>query len=178
MKICKQMKTQMQSQSGFTFLEILISITIFSVAILGLMTTSHTVGMSQRSADDMTEATMIASDQMENIKRLATNEPLGGAFGFSYLLDSAGFLTGYSSPDDFTRTRAETTSEDPDLPPGITRTTTLTVYPAAAQATEDFTQPDTIHMVEVQVNVTWVNASGATKKIPLSTVLQRRQFIQ
>lgn len=168
----------MQSQSGFTFLEILISITIFSVAILGLMTTSHTVGMSQRSADDMTEATMIATDHMENIKRFATNEPLGGAYGFDYLIDSAGFLVSYSAPDDFTRSRVETTTEDPDLPPGVTRTTTLTIYPASAQATEDFTMPDTIHMVEVQVDVTWVDASGATKKIPLSTVLQRRQFIQ
>jgi type IV pilus assembly protein PilV len=174
MKISNQMKTQMQSQSGFTFIEVMIAITLFSVGILGLMTTTHTVSLNQRNADDLTEATLIASDRMEEIKRAATNEPVGGSFGFAYFVNdqTGGFLNGYSAPADFRRTLAET------LTGGYTRTTTVTVFPPTAWATEDFTTPDNIHMVEVQVDVSWANASGATKNILLNTVLQRRQFIQ
>jgi len=80
MKISNQIKTQMQSQSGFTFIEILLSIAIFSIGILGLMTTTSSVSLHQRSTDEVTEAKMIASDRLEEIKGLATNEPLGGGF--------------------------------------------------------------------------------------------------
>ncbi len=128
----------------------------------------------------MTEATLIASDQMEAIKRVSTNEPVGGVFGFEYFVNDqvGGYLASYSTPDNFTRILTETSAEDPDLPPGITRTTTVEVYPAAAQATEDFLMADNIHMVEVQVDVSWVSPTGTTKNIAVNTVLQRRQFIQ
>ena len=164
----------MQSQSGFTFIEVMIAMTIISVGILGLMTTTHTVSHNQRNADMMTEATLIAADRMEEIKRMATNEPVGGSFGFSYFVDdqTGGFLASYSTPADYRRTLTET------LTGGYTRTTTVTVYPASAWATEDFTIPDTIHMVEVRVDVLYTTATGATKNMQLNTVLQRRQFIQ
>ena len=164
----------MQSQSGFTFIEVMIAITIFSVGILGLMTTTHTVSHNQRNADSMTEATLIASDRMEEIKRLATNEPQGGSFGFDYFVNdqTGGFLASYSTPNDQTRTLTET------LTGGYTRTTTVAVYPSTAWATEDFTAADTIHMVEVQVDVSYPSSTGATKSLQLNTVLQRRQFIQ
>jgi len=172
MKIWKRLKTQVQSHSGFTLIEVLIAITILSVGILGLLSMSGSVSLHQRSADNMTEATMIASDRMEEIKRAATNEPLGGIYGFSYFVDdTSGFLAGYSAPTDFRRTLTDTAN-------GFTRTTTVTVYPTAAQATEDFTAPGTIHMVEAQVDVSYTNPTGATKNIVLNTVLQRRQFIQ
>ena len=174
MKISNQIKTQIQSQSGFTFVEVMIAITIFSVGILGLMTTTHTVSHNQRNADSMTEATLIASDRMEEIKRMATNEPQGGSFGFDYFVDdqTGGFLDGYSTPNDQTRTLSET------LTGGYTRMTTVTVYPSTAWATEDFTAPETIHMVEVLVNVSYPTSTGATNNVLLNTVLQRRQFIQ
>jgi prepilin-type N-terminal cleavage/methylation domain-containing protein len=180
MKLCKQMKTQMQSQSGFTLIEVLFSISIFSIAILGLISTTNSVSLHQRGADEMTEATLIASDQMEAIKRVSANEPVGGVFGFEYFVNdqTGGYLASYSTPDNFTRILTETSVEDPDLPPGITRTTTVAVYPTAAQATEDFTLPADIHMVEVQVNVSWVSPTGTTKNTAVNTVLQRRQFIQ
>lgn len=162
----------MQSHSGFTFLEVLVAITILSVGILGLLSSSGSVSVNQRSADNMTEATMIASDRMEEIKRFSTNEPLGGIYGFSYFVDdTSGFLTGFSAPDDFERTLTETVGN-------FSRTTTVSVYPAAAQATENFTIPETIHLVEVQVDVSYTGPTGGTKNTVLSTVLQRRQFVQ
>lgn len=173
MKVWKQMKTGMQSQSGFTFIEILIAITIFSVGILGLISSTGTVSLHQRNADNVTEATLLASDRMEEIKRLATNEPIGGNFGFTYFVDdqSGGFLDGWSAPNDNSRNLTDTVN-------GFNRTTTVEVYPPSVWGTEDFINPETIHMVEVVVGVSFVDPSGSTKNIVLSTVLQRRQFIQ
>ncbi len=168
------MKTLMQSQSGFTFIEVMVAITIFSVGILGLMTTTHTISHNQRNADSMTEATLLASDRMEEIKRAATNEPVGGSFGFDYFVDdqAGGFLASFSTPNNNTRILAES------LTGGYTRTTTVMVYPSSAWAAEDFIVPQNIHMVEVLVDVSWANSTGATKNLQLNTVLQRRQFIQ
>ena len=171
-----QMKTQMQSQSGFTFIEILVAITIFSVAILGLISTTNTVSLHQRNADDATEATLIASDQMEQIKRLATNEPLGGIYGFEYFVNdqTGGFLANYNiRPNDYTRSIVETVN-------GFTRTTTVQVFPpiGPVTATENFITPDNIHMVEIHVDVSWISPTGGSKNMELFTVLQRRQFIQ
>ena len=169
------MKTQIQSQSGFTFIEILISITIFSVGILGLMSTTNSVSLHQRNADDITEATLLASDRMEEIKRLATNEPLGGTFGFSYFVDiqTGGFLNSFTAVNAYTRTLTETVN-------GFTRTTTITVFPPipSVTTTENFTTPNNIHMVEAHVDVSWNGPTGNGKNIELATVLQRRQFIQ
>lgn len=182
MKNYSQMKTQVQSQAGFTFIEVMIAITIFSVGVLGLMTTTHSVSHNQRNADFVTEATLIASDRMEEIKRKATNEPVGGSFGFSYFIDdqTGGFLdlADWTATDDFTRVITEDITDDPNILAGFTRKTTVEVYPAAAQATEDFLTPENIHMVEVVVEVTWTGTTGNTKNIQLNTVLQRRQFIQ
>ena len=180
MKLLNQMKTQMQSQAGFTFIEVMIAITIFSVGVLGLMTTTHTVSHSQRNADLITEATLIASDRMEEIKRKATNEPVGGIYGFSYFVDdqTGGFLNGWNAPSDFSRDITETNTDDSNILPGFTRKTTVTVYPASAQTTEDFLIPANIHMVEVLVEVSWTGTTGNSKNLLLNTVLQRRQFIQ
>lgn len=170
MKIGKRLKTQMQSHSGFTFIEVLVAITILSIGILGLLSTSGSVSLNQRGADNMTEATMIASDQMERIKSVATNEPLGGAFGFTYFVDDTnGFLVGYSTPDNVTRTLTETVGN-------FSRTTTVTVYPNTAPANQNFITPLNIRMVEAQIDVSYTNPTGATKNMVLSTVLQRRQF--
>lgn len=180
MKFLNQKKTQYQSQAGFTLIEVLVALTVLSFGVLGLITTTHSVSLHQRKADDVTEATMVATDYIENIKRLATNEPLGGIYGFDYVVNSqaGGFLAGYNAPNNFMRNLAETNTEDPDIPVGFTRTTTLTVFPPPAWATENFTIPNEIHMIEVQVNVAWTDSTGIAKNIALNTVLQRRQFIQ
>jgi prepilin-type N-terminal cleavage/methylation domain-containing protein len=182
MKNWKQLKTQMQSNSGFTFLEVLVSLIVVSVGILGLASTVNTVGTNQRHADETTEAMMIASDHMENIKRLTTNEPTGGAYGFPYFVDDDnGFLKDYNiRPDIHTRSRQETNTEDPDLPVGVTRTTTVSNYipvQSPPLASEDFDTPLGIHMVDVEIIVEWTNSKGSKKNVSVSTVLQRRQLI-
>jgi prepilin-type N-terminal cleavage/methylation domain-containing protein len=173
MKTLKQMKTQMQSQSGFTFIEVLISITILSVGILGLLSSTGSVSINQRNADNFTEATMIASDRMEEIKGLATNEPSGGIYGFTYFVNdqTGGFLNGFATPNNNSRSLTDTVN-------GFTRITTVENYPSSIWGTESFVTPDAIHMVEAKVDVSFVGPSGSTKNVSLSTVLQGRQFIQ
>jgi prepilin-type N-terminal cleavage/methylation domain-containing protein len=182
MKLLNQMKTQVQSQAGFTFIEVMIAISIFSIGILGLMTSTHTVSHGQRNSDSVTEATLIASDRMEEIKRKATNEPSGGIYGFDYFVDdqTGGFLdlANWTATNDNVREISETNAQDSNILPGFTRRTTVSVYPTGVWGDEDFLVPADIHMVEVMVEVSWTGTTGATKSLHLNTVLQRRQFIQ
>jgi len=172
MKKQQSIKAQLRSNSGFTLIEVLVSITILSFGIMGLLSTMHSVSLHQNNSDFATEATMLASDRLEEIKRVATNEPLGGVFGFSYFVDDSGFLSGWTPQGNTGRTLTET------LPDGITRTTTVSIYPVGT-AGEDFTSANvgSIHMVEVEVEVAWTNNAGVSKNVEVSTVLQRRQFI-
>ena len=100
----------------------------------------------------MTRATMHATDKLEEIKRRATNEPTGGAYGFDYLVrqDGTGYTNGWAAPDNFTRSSTDTVD-------GFNRAFSLTVFPAAAQANESFLIPASIHMVEAVVTTTWTN---------------------
>ena len=172
MKRQRSVKTQLRSNSGFTLVEVLVAITILSFGVMGLLSTMHSVSLHQNNSDFTTEATMLASDRLEEIKRVATNEPLGGVYGFSYFVDDAGFLSGWATQGDVSRSLTET------LPDGITRTTWVRVFPVGTPG-EDFTAANVgqIHMVEVQVQVAWTNSAGVSKNVDVSTVLQRRQFI-
>ena len=189
MKTLNQMKIQNHSQSGFTFIEVIIAIGVLSFGILGLITTTHSVSVNQRNADNVTEATMIATDELENIKRLSTNEPLGGTFGFRYLVNSqaGGYINSTdfpNAPDDWTRWKTEDNSDDPEIPVGFDRMTRIRVHPfndTNITDVENFSSTqntDNIHMIEATVVVTWNDHTGSQKGVTLSTVLQRRQIIQ
>ena len=157
---------------GFTMLEVLISMSIFAVGILGLISSVTTVMHYQRHSKDMTLATMHATAKLEEIKRRATNEPTGGAYGFSYLVkqDGTGYTAGYTAPDNFTRESSDTIN-------GYNREWSLEIYPASAQATQSFTTPGGIRMVEAVVTVSWVDEKNDTKSVEVATVLHRRQFV-
>lgn len=159
------------NSAGFTLIEVLASMVILSVGILGLASSINSVNQFQNQSKNMTLATMHTTSKLEEIKRKGTNEPTGGAFGFDYLVDDSanGFLNGYTAPDDWTRTSSDTIN-------GFTRTWQLTIYPASAQASESFTNPDTIHLVDVAVTTSWVDEKGNTKTAQAGTVMHRRQF--
>lgn len=160
------------SDRGFTMLEILVSLVLLTVGILGILSSVSSVMHYQRHSRDMTLATMHATNKLEEIKRVGTNEPTGGAFGFSHLVDSTagGYVNGYTAPDDWTRSSSDTVD-------GMTRTWTLNIYPFQ-DANQDFTVPNLIRMVEAVVTVQWTDERGNQKNVELATVLHRRQFIQ
>jgi len=160
------------NSAGFTLIEVLASMVILSVGILGLASAVNSVNQYQNQSKNTTLATMHATSKLEEIKRFATNEPTGGIFGFGYLVDDTvnGYLNGYAAPDDWTRSSSDTID-------GFNREWELTVFPVTAQATEDFIDPTQIRMVEVVVTTSWVDAKGNAKSVENATVMHRRQFV-
>ncbi len=158
--------------AGFTLIEVLASMVILSVGILGLASSINSVTQFQNQSKNMTLATMHTTSKLEEILRKGTNEPTGGAFGYDYLVDDStnGFLNGYAAPDDWTRSSN-------DVVDGFSRSWVFTIYPASAQATESFVSPGTIHMVDIGVTTSWVDENGNTKSVQSGTVMHRRQFV-
>ena len=154
-------------------LEVMVSMTLLTVGILGLLSSVSTVNHFQRHSKDMTLATMHSSNKFEEIKRVGTNEPTGGAFGFNNLVDdtTGGYLNGYAAPDDWTRSSSDTVE-------GMTRSWTLSIYPSSAQTSaQSFLIPGAIRMVEVVVTTSWTDEKGDSKSVEVATVLHRRQFV-
>ncbi len=172
MRIIKKFATCVfNNPRGFTMLEVLISMSIFAVGILGLISSVTSVMHYQRHSKDMTLATMHATAKLEEIKRRATNEPTGGAYGFSYLVkqDGTGYTAGY--------TGTNFKKESSDVIDGYNRAWSLEIYPASVQGTQSFTDPGGIKMVEAVVTASWVDEKGETKSVEVATVLHRRQFV-
>ncbi len=171
MKKISQLSVPIRNDAGFTLIEVLISMTLMTVGILGLLSSVNSVNHYQRHSKDMTLATMHSGNKLEEIKRTATNEPTGGAFGFGYLVDDTGYLTGYTAADDWTRSSSDTVD-------GLTRNWSLSVYPASAQtAAQSFLIPGAIRMVEAVVTTSWTDEQGNAKNVVVATVLHRRQFL-
>ncbi|HIE80828.1 MAG TPA: prepilin-type N-terminal cleavage/methylation domain-containing protein [Nitrospinaceae bacterium] len=131
-----------RNQEGFTLMEVLVSMVILSVGIFGLMKTAGSVIYHQNNSKMTTEATLNTANKIEEIKRLSTNEPTGGAFGFNYLVTD--YLTdeGFSEIDNQTYSESRTVGD-------FTTTQTLQIYPSGTS--ETFDDPTAIHMLEVVV---------------------------
>ena len=158
-----------RNQKGFTLVEVLISGVILSVGIFGLIKTADSVLFYQKHSKNITEATLTATNKIEEVKRLSTNEPTGGAFGFNYLVTDYLTEEGFNATDNQTNTKSETE--------GIfTTTLTLQVYPSGTN--ETFDEPTSIHMLEILVNTAWTDSRGQARDVELSAVIHRRQFIE
>jgi prepilin-type N-terminal cleavage/methylation domain-containing protein len=162
------------NSAGFTMLEVLASMVILSVGILGLATTVNSVIRYQEKSKDLTLATMHTTAKLEEIRRAGTNDPTGGVFSFQYLVDdsAAGFMDGYADPGP--KTRSQTDAID-----GYNRTWVITVFPANAPADQNFTDATgqrAINMVNALVTTTWVDDTGNDHSVQASTVLHKRRF--
>ena len=158
-----------RNQEGFTLMEVLVSMVILSVGIFGLMKTAGSVIYHQNNSKMTTEATLNTANKIEEIKRLSTNEPTGGRFGFNYLVTD--YLTdeGFSEIDNQTHSKSVTDGD-------FTTTQTLQIYPSGTS--ETFDEPTTIHMLEVVVKTAWIDSRGGAKDVEMAAVIHRRQFIQ
>lgn len=172
MKKISNISHPIRNEAGFTMLENLVSMSILAVGILGLLASVNTTNHFQRQSEDMTLATMHAANKLEEVKRAATNEPTGGAFGFDYLVDdsASGYLNAYTAADNWTRSASDTID-------GITRNWTIQVYPVVQDANESFLVPGAIRMVEAVVTTSWTDERGNLQSVLLATVLHRRQFL-
>lgn len=165
----KNILQEVRNHEGFTFLEVLISTVILSIGIFGLIKTADSVIYYQNQARQITEATFLTTNKIEEVKLLSTNEPTGGSFGFNYLVSD--YLTdeGLTQVDDQTYTKSETDGD-------YTVTWTLQVYPPGATGT--FDEPTSISILEVLVTTTWTDSRSQDKDVELASVIHRRQFIE
>ena len=62
-------------QHGFTLIEILVSITILTIGVLGLIGVADSIIYYQSRSAEVTQATLLTTNKIEEIKRLSTNEP-------------------------------------------------------------------------------------------------------
>jgi type IV pilus assembly protein PilV len=60
----------LNNQRAFTLIEILIAMAIFSIGILGMVSLQISTARNTKSADVVTQATMLARDQIETLKRI------------------------------------------------------------------------------------------------------------
>ena len=158
-----------RNQEGFTLMEVLVSMVILSVGIFGLMKTAGSVIYHQNNSKMTTEATLNTANKIEEIKRLSTNEPTGGRFGFNYLVTDYLTDAGFSEIDNQTHSKSVTDGD-------FTTTQTLQIYPSGTS--ETFDDPTTIHMLEVVVKTAWIDSRGGAKDVEMAAVIHRRQFIK
>ncbi len=160
------------AEQGFTLVEVLISMAIFSVGILGLITSIGTVIDYQKDADDMTQATLYTKEQIETIKSVAANENAlaGGTYGFNYFVSQYPTDQTYTADSNTQWSKVETNGK-------FTRTTVLSI-PATQPG--DFTAANQylIRFVRVDVSTAWTGARGMPKTVNLSVVMNRREIIQ
>ena len=62
-------------QHGFSLIEILVSISILTIGILGLIGVVDSIIYYQSKSAEVTQATLLTTNKIEEIKRLSTNEP-------------------------------------------------------------------------------------------------------
>ncbi|GEM_PF-968545 len=163
-----------KNQSGVSMLEVAIGLLILAVALVAFLSSAGNVSYFNKRAEQENKATQLASNKMEEIKRLSTNEATGGDYGFSYVTSQTGMLASMTRGSAY----KYSTSDTEDI---YTRTWTLEVYDTTtnAVATGDvsFDTPDQIRVIQATVEVTWTDMKGQSKSVQLATLLHRRQFI-
>ena len=168
---------------GFTLIEALISMVILSVGILGLSSSVNSVVRFQNKANNMSQATLLTTAKIEEVRRAGTNEAPGGGglYSFAYLVNNqvANPLPGYiTAANGFGP--GNTSVTQPNVANGIFNTTTIIrVWPQPAPAGQDFTTVATqtaINMVEVQVTTTWNDDFGNQQTVQSGTVIHKRRM--
>ena len=121
---------RVRTARGFTLIEILIALTLLAIGLLGMAGLTVGIMRGNSLSKEVTTATALAQDKMEDIKRLGYN----GATAQS---------EGYNSIAGYTHYRRDTVI-DVDTPNIGMKTVTVTVYwdsDAASVAVETFLTP-------------------------------------
>ena len=162
-------------QYGFTLIEILVSITILTVGILGLIMVVDSIIYYQSKSAEVTQATLLTTNKIEEIKRLSTNEPSGGIYGFNYLITEYLVEKKMTQIDEKTYFFSEIISVGPHHPK-MTRTVTLQTYPPGNESS--FSDPSTIDLLEAIIKTEWTDKRGKKKSVELGSLIHKRHFIE
>jgi len=164
-----------RNSAGFTLIEVMASMVILSVGILGLSSSVNSVIRFQNKSNNMTQATLLNTSKLEDIRRVGTNETAGGTFNFAYLVNTGvnGYVNaanGYAAPNNRTRTAN-------DVVGIFNRAWQIQVYPTTAPAGQTFNNATIpIAMVNVTVTTSWLDAFGNTQSVSAGTVIHKRRF--
>ena len=179
-------------QAGFTLIEILVSIAIVAFGILGLIKVVDSIIYYQNESREISQATLLATNKIEEVKRLSTNEPSGGKYGFNYLVTD--YLTDnemiresdrtYKLPEVCDRPTVDKRSPNCERlaldkgkeGPKMTRTLTLRTYPP--DSTRSFADPEQINLLEAVATTEWTDKKGKKKSVELSSLIHKRHFIE
>ena len=179
-------------QAGFTLIEILVSIAIVAFGILGLIKVVDSIIYYQNESREISQATLLATNKIEEVKRLSTNEPSGGKYGFNYLVTD--YLTDnemiresdrtYKLPEVCDRPTVDKRSPNCERlaldkgkeGPKMTRTLTLRIYPP--DSTRSFADPEQINLLEAVATTEWTDKRGKKKSVELGSLIHKRHFIE
>ena len=163
------------NQIGFTLIELLISIVILTVGILGLIKVVDSVVFYQDKSNNNSRAALFVTNKIEEIKRLSTNEPAGGIFGFDYLVRDYANENGMNRVNDTTYSITETIDEG-NGSTVINRSLTFKTYPPDEDIS--FSDPELINLLEVIVKAEWIDNKGGSQDFEMGSLIHRRQFIE
>jgi|TARA_Y100000310_G_scaffold27845_1_gene26475 prepilin-type N-terminal cleavage/methylation domain-containing protein len=179
-------------QAGFTLIEILVSIAIVAFGILGLIKVVDSIIYYQNESREISQATLLATNKIEEVKRISTNEPSGGKYGFNYLVTD--YLTDnemiresdrtYKLPEVCDRPTVDKRSSNcrrlgldkGTEGPKMDRTLTLRTYPP--DSTRSFADPEQINLLEAVATTEWTDKKGKKKSVELSSLIHKRHFIE
>lgn len=162
-------------QHGFTLIEILVSISILTIGILGLIVVVDSIIYYQSKSAEVTQATLLTTNKIEEIKRLSTNEPSGGIYGFNYLVTDYLIEKKMTQIDEKTFSFSEVINEGSKLPK-MTRTVTLQTYPPGDKSS--FSDPEKINLLEAIIKTEWIDKRGNKKRVELGSLIHKRHFIE
>jgi len=160
-------------QHGFTLIEILVSISILTIGILGLIVVVDSIIYYQSKSAEVTQATLLTTNKIEEIKRLSTNEPSGGIYGFNYLVTDYLIEKKMTQIDEKTFSFSEVINEGSKLPK-MTRTVTLQTYPPGDKSS--FSDPEKINLLEAIIKTEWIDKRGNKKRVELGSLIHKRHF--
>ena len=176
--MCSKKKPQdiiFHNQIGFTLIELLISMVILTVGILGLIKVVDSVVFYQDQSHNNSRAALFVTNKIEEIKRLSTNEPSGGIYGFDYLVRDYANDMGMNRDNDTTYSIIETIDEGSGSTV-INRSLTLRTYPPDEDIS--FSDPELINLLEVIVKAEWTDNRGRSQDFEIGSLIHRRQFIE
>ncbi|QPJ64506.1 MAG: prepilin-type N-terminal cleavage/methylation domain-containing protein [Candidatus Nitrohelix vancouverensis] len=162
-------KCRLRGQAGFSLIEILVSLVILAVGMVPLAKAVDSIMHHQRQSKYETLATMHTTNKIEQLKRLATNEPIGGVYGFVYVVTDYITEQSMTAVDDWTYTKTDTIDN-------FTQEWSIIAYPHGGSYS--FDDAEDIRMIEVTVETSWTGSKGKTHTVDMGSVLHRRQFIE
>ena len=162
-------------QAGFTLIEVLVSMIIMAIGILGLIKVVDSVIYHQSKSSELTQATLLASNKIEEIKRLSMNEPTGGIYGFKYLVTDYLVEKNMIKMNDKTYSASEIINKSPDLPK-MTTSVTLRTFPPGDDSS--FSDPGKINLLEVIIKTEWIDRKGNQKNVELGSLIHKRGSIE